>query len=111
MTASSQKPTSAEPPEERRLRHLGVAEGISFLLLLGIAVPLKHLLGIPMFVRVLGPIHEALFILYTVAVFQAAPVLRWSGRQTALALGAGMAPGGTLILEARLRRAQKYTDR
>jgi len=106
-TASSKKSASAEPLEKRRLRHLGVAEGISFLLLLGVAVPLKHLLGIPMFVRVLGPIHGALFILYTVAVFQASPVLRWSGRQTALALGAGVAPGGTLILEAKLRKAHK----
>ncbi len=104
---SPRTPSPAEPTEKRRLRHLGVAEGISFLLLLCIAVPLKHLLGFPMFVRVLGPIHGGLFILYIVAVFQAAPVLQWSARQTALALGAGVVPGGTFILESKLRKPQK----
>ncbi len=99
--------TPAEPSEERRLRHLGIAEGISFLLLLCIAVPLKHLLGLPMLVRVLGPIHGGLFILYVVAVFQAAPVLQWSARQIALALGAGVVPGGTFVLEAKLRKSQR----
>ncbi len=91
-------------PEVRRLCGLAVAEGVSFLLLLCVGVPLKHLLGIPQAVRVLGPIHGGLFILYVVAVFQAAPRLRWSVRQIALALGAGVVPAATFFLEARLRK-------
>lgn len=91
-------------PEVRRLCGLAVAEGVSFLLLLCVGVPLKHLMGIPQAVRVLGPIHGGLFILYVVAVFQAAPRLRWSGRQIALALGAGVVPTATFFLEAKLRK-------
>lgn len=91
-------------PEVRRLCGLAVAEGISFLLLLCVGVPLKHLLGIPQAVRLLGPIHGGLFILYVVAVFQAAPRLRWSGKQIMLALGAGVVPTATFFLEARLRK-------
>lgn len=91
-------------PEVRRLCGLAVAEGISFLLLLFVGVPLKHLMGIPQAVRLLGPIHGGLFILYVVAVFQAAPRLRWSGRQIALALGAGVVPTATFFLEAKLRK-------
>lgn len=96
-----------EPPAERRLRQIAVIEGVSYILLLFIAVPLKHLLGLPVYVRVLGPIHGVLFILYVAAVFQAAPVLRWSARQIALALVAGLLPWGTFVLEARLRHSQE----
>jgi len=97
----------AEPPAEKRLRQIAVIEGISYLLLLFIAVPLKHLLGLPIYVRVLGPIHGVLFILYVAAVFQAAPVLRWSAGQVALALFAGLLPWGPFVLESRLRKPQE----
>lgn len=98
------EPQRTEPPTERRLRQIAIIEGISYILLLFIAVPLKHLMGLPVYVRVLGPIHGVLFILYVAAVFQAAPVQRWSARQIALALAAGLLPWGTFVLEARLRK-------
>ena len=104
LPAGSQK---AEPPTEKRLRQIAVIEGISYILLLLIAVPLKHLLGLPVYVRVLGPIHGVLFILYVAAVFQAAPVLRWSARQITLALVAGLLPWGTFVLESRLRHSRE----
>ena len=40
-----------------RLRLVGIAEGISFLILLGIAMPLKYVWGQPLAVRIVGLIH------------------------------------------------------
>jgi len=45
-----------------RLRLASILDGISYLVLLGIAMPLKYLAGMPMAVRIVGSIHGALFI-------------------------------------------------
>lgn len=43
---------------------IAIIEGVSFLMLLGIAMPLKYLLGIPEMVKYVGWAHGVLFILY-----------------------------------------------
>ena len=48
----------------KNLTIAGYLEGTSFLLLLGIAMPLKYLLGIPEAVKYVGMAHGALFIVY-----------------------------------------------
>lgn len=45
------------------LRTVGKAEGASFLLLLGVAMPLKYLAGVLIAVKLVGWLHGALFIL------------------------------------------------
>jgi len=47
-----------------RLRIIGFLEGLSLLILLFIAVPMKHLFGIPMGSMIVGSIHGALFLAY-----------------------------------------------
>lgn len=46
----------------QRLRWLGMIEGISTLVLFGIAMPLKYFADMPMAVRIAGSIHGALFL-------------------------------------------------
>ena len=46
-----------------RLRVVAFWEGVSFLVLLGVAMPLKYLAGWPLAVRVVGMAHGILFIL------------------------------------------------
>ena len=48
----------------KNLTIMGYLEGTSFLLLLGIAMPLKYMMGIPEAVKYIGMTHEALFIAY-----------------------------------------------
>src|SRR5438552_3773981 len=48
----------------RRLRLVGYTEGVSFLVLLGIAMPLKYFAGMPLAVTIVGAIHGLLWILY-----------------------------------------------
>jgi len=46
----------------KRLRLLGTVEGISTLILFGIAMPLKYFAGMPMAVRIAGSVHGLLFV-------------------------------------------------
>jgi integral membrane protein len=48
----------------KNLRMIGFIEGTSFLLLIGIAMPVKYLLAEPILVRVVGSAHGILFIIY-----------------------------------------------
>ena len=56
----------------KTLTIMGYLEGTSFLLLLGIAMPLKYLMGIPEGVKYIGMAHGVLFIAYIVILMGAA---------------------------------------
>ncbi|WP_373047558.1 DUF3817 domain-containing protein [Vulgatibacter sp.] len=87
-----------------RLRLVGLLEGVSFLVLLGIAMPLKYLAGMPEAVKVVGWAHGALFVLYVAAAMQATLAHRWSvGRLLAL-LAASVLPFGPFVIDRRLAR-------
>jgi integral membrane protein len=92
-----------------RFRIVAFWEGVSFLLLLFVAMPLKYGLGIDMAVRVTGMAHGVLFIIYVVALGLAAPVLG-VGRAI-LAFVLSLVPCGTFWLEARLRRDERKLER
>ncbi|HLO43317.1 MAG TPA: DUF3817 domain-containing protein [Leadbetterella sp.] len=47
-----------------RLRIIGFLEGITLLILVFVAVPLKYYFGIPSLTKMLGPIHGAIFLLF-----------------------------------------------
>ena len=49
-----------------RLRIIAFLEGLSLILLVFVAVPLKYMLGNPIGSEVLGPIHGALFLLFII---------------------------------------------
>jgi integral membrane protein len=49
-----------------RLRLLSITEGISTLLLFGIAMPLKYLADMPLAVRIIGSLHGLLFVCLTI---------------------------------------------
>ncbi len=91
----------------RNLRWVGIAEGISFLLLLFIAMPVKYLLGIPELVKYVGWAHGILFIAYIVAVFAAIRAMRWNLFAVLVALAASLVPFGTFILDKQLKRRQQ----
>src|SRR5690606_39635762 len=65
-----------------RLRVIGWWEGVSFLVLLGVAMPLKYLAGQPAAVQVVGMAHGVLFLLYVFAAVQAAVEHGWTVKRT-----------------------------
>jgi integral membrane protein len=46
------------------LARIGFMEGISFITLLFVAMPLKYWFGLPSAVSIIGSVHGALFLLY-----------------------------------------------
>lgn len=60
----------------RYLTIMGYLEGTSFLLLLGIAMPLKYLFDIPEGVRYIGMAHGGLFIAYIVLLMSVAAKIK-----------------------------------
>jgi integral membrane protein len=85
-----------------RLRVIGFLEGLSFVVLLGIAMPLKYFAGEPGAVRVVGMAHGVLFLLYGLAVFLAAAEYGWKLKRIALLLIASLLPFGPFVVDARL---------
>ncbi len=90
-----------------RLRIVSLMEGVSYLLLLGIAMPLKYLADQPEAVRVVGSLHGALTILFVLAVAHVWLARRWSIVRVAIALIASVLPFGAFALEASLRREDR----
>lgn len=85
------------------LRIIGFAEGISFLLLLFVAMPLKYAAGLPLAVRIVGTLHGVLFILYVAAALRAAWSRKWPLLRVLEALGASLYPFGTFVFDRKLR--------
>lgn len=101
-------PVSAATPAGR-FRIVAFWEGISYLLLLFIAMPLKYGFGIDMAVRVVGMAHGVLFIAYVATLGLAWSRLGTTRGQQAFVLS--FVPGGTFWLEGQLRRDQRDGDR
>jgi integral membrane protein len=87
-----------------RLRTIGLIEGISFLILLGIAMPLKYFAGIPQAVTLAGWLHGLLFITFCIAVTQAHQEANWTRWRTSAVLIAALLPFGPFVIDAGLKR-------
>jgi integral membrane protein len=92
----------------RRLRMIGLLEGISYLVLLGIAMPLKYVGNMPRYVEVTGSVHGFLFILFVLCVLEV--TLRrpwWSFKFWLAAAAAALVPGGTFVFDRWLRQVEQ----
>ncbi|WP_373398718.1 DUF3817 domain-containing protein [Algoriphagus halophilus] len=90
----------------RRFKWISLIEGISFLILLLIAMPLKYLFEMPMAVKVVGWAHGLLFIVYIYTVFPTAHKLKWGFSRTFFALIASVLPFGPFIFDRNLKKSQ-----
>ena len=86
------------------LRIIAFLEGVSFLLLIFIAMPLKYFADTPEPNLYIGMGHGALFILYVALVFWVKMERHWSVKNTGLALLASIVPFGTFVADRRLFR-------
>jgi len=89
-----------------RVRFVGMAEGASFILLMGVAMPLKYLADMPIAVRVVGMAHGVLFLLYVALI---AITVRGGAlpRSRALTLiVASLLPFGPFFVDRQLREDQ-----
>ncbi|MET0410917.1 MAG: DUF3817 domain-containing protein [Polyangiaceae bacterium] len=86
------------------LRRIGIIEGVSFLVLLGVAMPLKYLAGMPMAVKVVGWAHGLLFMVFLLALWRARQSARWPLSSVAIVFLAALLPFGPFLIDRRLRR-------
>ncbi|HEY8399397.1 MAG TPA: DUF3817 domain-containing protein [Flavihumibacter sp.] len=91
----------------KRFRAIGIAEGISFLLLLGIAMPMKYMMGIPEGVKFVGWAHGILFVWYCYMVFVTGQALQWKFGRIFLAFLAAVLPFGPFLFDRWFLRQGK----
>ncbi|RFS15204.1 DUF3817 domain-containing protein [Emticicia sp. C21] len=85
-----------------RLRILAFIEGVSFLVILFITMPLKYAFDNPGPNKTFGLVHGLLFILYVLAVIQIKIEQNWNIRKTLLALLVSVIPFGTFWADKKL---------
>lgn len=85
---------------------IGRAEGVSYLLLLFIAMPLKYLADMPLAVKYTGWAHGLLFVLYIAAIILAGSERKWSLWKMILFFLAALLPFGPFVAEARLLKGE-----
>ncbi|MEC5174972.1 DUF3817 domain-containing protein [Chryseobacterium nepalense] len=86
-----------------RLRIIAILEGISLLVLVFIAVPLKYAFNNPAIVKVTGPVHGSLFLLFLFNTLSVGVEQQWKFKQiTWKVLLACMIPFGTFYIDRKI---------
>ena len=92
------------------LRHVAFAEAISFLVLLGIAMPLKYFAGLPVAVKVVGMLHGLLFLLFCFALARVMRTAKWPIARGAFIFVAALLPFGPFVVDHRMRAYEAEFD-
>ncbi len=112
MTQDSTANTPVDSNDEqsaslKTLTLVGYLEGTSFLLLLGIAMPLKYMMGIPEGVKYLGMAHGLLFIAYIVILMGTANKVKMPLWAMPTGVIASVLPFGPFVFDALLKKSLK----
>lgn len=85
-------------------RIVSFLEGISYLLLLFVAVPIKYVNGNPEYVKMLGMPHGLLFMLYIVLAIVLKKEMKWNTKSLAIILACAVIPFGTFYVDKKYLR-------
>ncbi len=85
------------------LRILGNVEGVSYLLLLFIAMPLKYAYDMPMAVKITGMAHGLLFVAYCMVLALCMKKFRWKLGFGVYLFIATLIPFGTFVTDRKLK--------
>tara|TARA_B100000768_G_scaffold48644_1_gene47461 strand:+ start:298 stop:573 length:276 start_codon:yes stop_codon:yes gene_type:complete len=86
-------------------RFISFLEGISFLLLVFIAVPIKYFEGNEFYVKLLGMPHGILFILYIVLLVFIQKQMKWDIKTIGIVAIASIIPFGTFYVDKKYLRS------
>ncbi|MBG87055.1 MAG: hypothetical protein CMO80_09175 [Verrucomicrobiales bacterium] len=92
------------------VRLVGILEGISFLLLFFVAMPLKYMADQPLAVRIVGMAHGVLFIAYAIVVLRAKFSVGWKWKRAAGLMFAALFPFGPFIVDGGLKKEQLESE-
>ena len=94
-----------------RFRIIAIAEGVSFLVLLLIAMPLKYMFDIPVAVKICGWIHGALFVTFLYLAFEVFSSFKKEFVWLAKAFAAAIIPLGAFFLDRELKMEEQILIR
>lgn len=110
---TTKKTVELKEKQETALKHLtimGYLEGSSLLVLLGIAMPLKYMMGMPEAVKYVGMLHGILFIAYLVVLMGSAVKIKMPLWAIPAGVLGSFLPFGPFIFDYLLKRnLQKRT--
>ena len=89
------------------LRKAGIAEGISFLVLLCIAMPLKYFFNQPMAVTIAGWMHGILFVAFLSLAWEVKSDRDKNMKWFATAFAAALIPSGTFFFDKQLKKEKR----
>jgi len=85
-------------------RIISFLEGVSYLLLLFIATPIKHFLEDASYVKMLGMPHGILFMIYVVLAIILKKEMNWNAKNLGIVLVASILPFGTFYIDKKYLR-------
>lgn len=92
------------------LRCLSLADATSFLILLGIAMPLRTYADMPEAVSIVGMIHGLLFIALCLQILIVLIQLRWQPTRGLLIFSAALVPLAPFFLDKHIRRWAEHSS-
>lgn len=87
-------------------RKVALAEGISYIVLLFIAMPLKYWVGLPLAVKYVGWVHGLLFVLYIACLIMAWQERKWSFGKVVVLFIASLLPFVPFYVEKKLKEEE-----
>lgn len=90
-------------------RKIAIIEGVSYLILLFVAMPLKYIFDIPDAVKYFGWIHGVLFLAFIGILIITTFQYKWSIKRVIIYLIASVLPFIPFILDKNLKK--EYTDK
>ena len=82
-------------------RIVSFLEGVSYLLLIFVAVPIKYFNGDASFVKILGMPHGSLFMLYIILAITLLKSMKWDFKTVIIILVASILPFGTFYIDKK----------
>ena len=86
-----------------RVRWLSVIDAVTYVLLVGVAMPLKYLAGMPAAVSVVGMTHGFVWVLFMWSLARARFESDWPTSRLALLAVAALLPVVPFLLDGRVR--------
>jgi len=91
----------------KKFRAISFVEGVSYLVLLFIAMPIKYIGDNPIPVKFAGMTHGVLFILFVYLLYVAAREHKWDKKFTFYAFITSLIPFGMIFLDKKLKEKEK----
>lgn len=91
-----------------RLRVVTLLEGVSFILLVFVAMPLKYLADLPMMVKVVGGIHGLLFVAFLLLILIVLIEKRITFMNSVWLFISSLIPFGTFVADHKILKPKHH---